>query len=139
MQSILIQGITILSPCFHAVVTVTECLPVALIPEYLLVSSMGNYMIHIGSFHVPTFFHAFHAQWMRRQESLPCFPPPAVIASFRGGPDLFRMKGFVFVAIFPSWLHELRTARMPARGFRFSWHWYLPVKNQNIKKAAHSS
>ena len=52
----------VLRPGLDAVVTVAKRLPVASVPEKLLVSSVRNDMVDVGCFDVPAFLHALYAQ-----------------------------------------------------------------------------
>ena len=57
----------ILVACLDAVVTVAKALPVVLIPEKNLVSSVWYDMIHISRLDVASLLHALHTQWMPSQ------------------------------------------------------------------------
>ena len=89
----------ILSPSLHAVVPVAQGLPVAPVPEELLITTMRNDVIDIRCLHEPSFLHALHAQRVCLKVLLPGFLPRTAVASTRSGPYLLGVQYFVTVAI----------------------------------------
>ena len=89
----------VLSPRFHTVVTMAKGLPVASVPEELLVTTMRNDVIDVRCLHVPSFLHALHTQRVRLKILLPGFLPRTAVASTRSGPYLLGVQYFVTVAI----------------------------------------
>ena len=123
--SISVRRVVILSPRLDAVVTVTEGLPVALVPEELLVSSVRNDVIHIGCLDVLAFLHALHAQGVRRKVTLACLLPCAAVASPCCRPHIFRVQGFMLLTVLRAVGYERRTAWVLAWGVWSSWHCLL--------------
>ena len=80
-QSILVLRGVILIPCLDTVVSVTEALPVALIPEENAVSSVRFDVIHIGRLDVAALLHALHTQRMCLKVTLACLVPCCAVAS----------------------------------------------------------
>ena len=89
----------VLSPRFHTVVTMAKGLPVAPVPEQLLVTTVGNDVIHVRRLNVPAFPHTLHTQRVRLKVLLPSFLPSSSVASARSRPYLFWMHRLVTVAI----------------------------------------
>ena len=79
--SILVLRGVILVPGFDAVVSVTEALPVALIPEENAVSSVRFDVIHIGRLDVAALLQALHTQRMCFKVTLACSVPCSAVAS----------------------------------------------------------
>jgi hypothetical protein len=79
--SISIFRILIFIPGLDGVMTVTKRLPVALIPEELLVSSMRNDVIDVGCLDVLAFLHALYTEGMRLKVTLACSLPCPAVAS----------------------------------------------------------
>ena len=107
----------------NAVVAVAKALPVALIPEENLVSSVRNDMIHISCLDVASLLHALHAQRMGFKITLAGFVPSAAIASASCGACFLRMEGAMFVAVFCTIGYECCTAGMFAGCIWSAWHW----------------
>ena len=89
----------VLSPRFHAVVPVAQGLPVAPVPEELLVTTVRNDVIHVRRLHEPSFLHALHAQRLCLKVLLPGFLPRTAVASARSGTYLLGVHRLVSVAI----------------------------------------
>ena len=89
----------VLSPRFHTVVTMAKGLPVAPIPEELLVSTVRNNVVNVRCLDVPAFLHALHTQRVCLKVLLPGFLPRTAVASARSRPYLFWMHRLVSVAI----------------------------------------
>ena len=71
----------ILVSCLDTVMTVAEALPIALIPEQCVVTTVRSDVIDIGCPDVVTFLHALHTQWVRFKVTLACFVPCTAIAA----------------------------------------------------------
>ena len=89
--SVMILRRLVLSSRLHAVMAMTQGLPVAPVPEELLVTTMRNDVIDIRCLHEPSFLHALHAQRVCLKVLLPGFPPSRSVTSPRCGPHLFWM------------------------------------------------
>lgn len=119
----------ILTPRFHTVVTMAKGLPVAPVPEELLVTTMRNDVIDIRCLHEPSFLHALHTQRVRLKILLPGLAPSSSVTSSGSGPYLFRMLSRMFIAVFPSPWHKPGTARVSTGVIRCSCHpIFLPSK-----------
>ena len=95
----MILGRLILPPRLDTVVPVAQGLPVAPVPEELLVTTMRNDVIDVRCLHEPSFLHALHAQRVCLKVLLPGFLPRTAVASARSRPYLFWMHRLVSVAI----------------------------------------
>ena len=89
----------ILPPRLDTVMAMAQGLPVALVPEELLVTTMRNDVIDIRCLHEPSFLHALHAQRVCLKVLLPGFLPRTAVASARSRPYLFWMHRLVSFAI----------------------------------------
>lgn len=66
----MIRWVAVLIICFDVVMAFTKALPVALIPEQLLVTTVGDDVVHHRCFSEPSLPHALHAQRMALKYSL---------------------------------------------------------------------
>lgn len=107
----------------------TQCLPVALIPEQLLVSSVWNDVIHNRRLHIPAALQALCTQRMSLQEQHPCLPSPAIIPALCGCFRVPRMQFPVFFTVLLSRRHEIRTSWMFAWDLWTVWHRILQVSD----------
>ena len=89
----------ILTPRLHAVMAMTQGLPVTPVPEELLVTTMRNNVVNVRCLRVPSFLHALHTQWVRLKVLLPGLLPSSTITSTRSRPYLFRVHRLVTVTI----------------------------------------
>ena len=67
--------------CLDAMMTVAKALPIALIPEQCVVTSVRSDVIDIGRLDVVTFLHALYTQWVCLKVTLACFVPCTAIAA----------------------------------------------------------
>ena len=67
-------------------------LPVALIPEEVLVSSVRNDVVNHGCLCVPADLHASGTQWVAFQIKLALLLPAATVATLAGGAGCLRVK-----------------------------------------------
>lgn len=125
----------ILVACLDTVVTMAKALPVVLIPEEDLVSSVRNDMIHISSFNIPTFFQALHAQRMGFKVTLACFVPSAVVASASCGACFLWVEGTVFVTVLRAIGNKCCTAGVLARCVWSAWHWLRLLSTVGLHNA----
>ena len=112
--SVVVGRCVVVRPGLHAVVTVAERLPVALIPEQRPVTSVRNDVVYVSRLDVPAFLHALHTQRMCFQVFLPCFLPCPCVSPRTGASHFLRMHRFVNLTVFGSVWYERRTAGMPA-------------------------
>ena len=89
----------ILIPCLDGMMAVAERLPVALIPEELLVSSVRNDVVHVGCLDVLAFLHALHAEGVRLKVTLACPLPRLAIASACCRPHLLWVLRLVYLTV----------------------------------------
>lgn len=113
-QSILVLRGVILVSGLDAVVSVAEALPVALIPEENIVSSVRHDVIHIGRLDVASLLHALHTQRMRLKVTLAGLVPCGAIASTACGACILRMERTVLAAVLRTVGYERRTAGVTA-------------------------
>ena len=120
--SILVLRGVILVPGLDAVVSVTEALPVALIPEEHAVSSVRLNVIDIGRLDVAALLHALHTQRMCLKVTLACFVPRCTVASASCGTCVLRVEGTMLVTVLATVRNKGCTAGMPARCIRSARH-----------------
>ena len=89
----------ILPPRLDTVMAMAQGLPVAPVPEELLITTVRNDVIHVRRLNVPAFPHTLHTQRVRLKVLLPGFLPRTAVASARCGTYFFWMHRFVSVAI----------------------------------------
>lgn len=118
---LVLRGVIFVSG-LNAVVSVTEALPVALIPEENTVSSVRLDVIHIGRLDVAALLHALHTQRMCLKVTLAGSVPCRSVASAACGACLLRVEGAVLVTVLRTVGHECCTSGMPAWCVRSAWH-----------------
>ena len=91
-RSIVVREVVVFVPCLDAVVLVAERLPVALIPEQPLVTTVWYDVVNVCCLDVLAFLHALHTQGMRCEVTLTRLLPRLAVASTVCRPLLFRMK-----------------------------------------------
>ena len=111
----------------------TQALPVASIPEQLLVSTMGCDVVNHSGFRVSPLSHAFSTQRVALKELLG-FPLPsaAVTAPSRRTGHLW-MERQVFLTVLLAGFHQRCASSLLAGDFRSIWH--LNLSFQGIRKA----
>lgn len=90
--SILVLRNVILVSGFDTVVSMAETLPIALIPEQSVITTMWFYVVNIGRLDIASLLHTFHAQRMCIKVTLTGFVPCAAVASAACGACILRMK-----------------------------------------------
>ena len=118
---------------FDTVMTVTETLPVALIPEENAISSVRLDVINIGRLDITPLLHALHTQRMRLKVTLAGFVPCCTIASAACGASVLRVEGTVLVTVLGTVWNERCTAGMSAWCLWSAWHW-LHLRMQALVK-----
>ena len=76
----------------------TKGLPVALIPEQILVTTVGNNVIHNRCFGIASLLSAFRTKRVALKERFTCLLPAAAIAALCGRPCYLRVERLVFLA-----------------------------------------
>ena len=89
----------VLSPRLHAMVPMAKGLPVASIPEELLVTTVRNDVVDVRRLLIPSFLHALHAQRVLPKVLLPGLSPGSSIASSSSGPYLFLVQCFMAITV----------------------------------------
>lgn len=95
---LVLRGVIFVSG-LNAVVSVTEALPVALVPEENTVSSVRLDVIHIGRLDVASLLQAFHTQWVCFKVALAGSVPCCTVASTSCGACFLRMEGTVLLTV----------------------------------------
>ena len=122
-RSVMVGRSAVLASCFDVVMVFTKALPVALIPEQLLVATVGDDVIHHRCFGVPSLPHALHTQWMALEVGFACLLPSAAIATLGCGTCHLRVKRQVLYAVQLAGFHQLRASGLVAWNLGFPWHW----------------
>lgn len=120
--SVFVLRDVILVSCLYAVTRMTEALPVALIPEENLVTSMWLDVIHISCLDIASTLQTLYAQRMRFKVTLASFVPRPAVASAVCGACVLRMEGTVLVTVLRTIGNERCTAGMSARCIWFAGH-----------------
>jgi hypothetical protein len=102
-----------------------ERLPVALVPEERLVSSMWYDVVHVGGLDVLAFLHALHAERVRLQVTLACLLPCPAVSTGTGAPYLLRMERLVYLTVLGTVRNQRGTAWMTAGGVWSIRHFIL--------------
>ena len=98
-------------------------LPVTLVPEQLLVSSVGSDVIHHRSFGEFPLSLTLHTQWMATKELLTSLLPSATVPTLAGAFPIPTMQGLVHAAIRTGTIsHQLRASWVFAWDAWSVWH-----------------
>lgn len=122
MLSVLVLRGVILVSGFDAVVTVTEALPVALIPEQYAVTSVRLDVIDIVCLDIAPCLHALHTQRVRFKVTLACSVPRCAVATASCGARVLRMEATMLVTVLGAVGHERRTAGVTAWCLWSAWY-----------------
>lgn len=125
--SILVFRSVILVSGLDAVVAVTEALPVALIPEERVVSSVRDDVVNIGRLDVPTGLQTLHTQRMGLKVALAGSVPCGAVASAACGACVLRVQRLVLATVFGAVRNEHRTAGVSAWCVGSAGHWHCPL------------
>ena len=118
----------------------TERLPIALIPEQLLVAAVGDNVIHNCCFGVASRLSTFRTQRVALKERFACLLPATAVAALCGRPCYLWMERLVFLAKLCPRLHKRWTAGVSTRNSWSPWHLSLLPRQQPLAKmtaAAH--
>ena len=121
----MILYIAIISHSLFIMASLAQRLPVGLIPEEFLVTSVGYDVIDHCRLHVPTFLLALHTEGMHLQENLSYFTPPTIISSANSRTCLLCMKGLMLFTVLLPIGYQGWTARILTRYARSTWHGIL--------------
>ena len=99
-------------------------LPVTLVPEQLLVSSVGSDVVHHRSFGELPLSLTLHTQWMATKELLTSLLPSATVPTLAGAfPIPTAVQGLVHAAIRTGTIsHQLRASWVFAWDAWSVWH-----------------
>lgn len=93
------------------VVGFAQRLPVAPVPEQLLVSTVWDDVVNNRCSHVSSLCHALNTQWVRHEKLLAGLLPGAAISATGRASRFLRMEGAVLIAVL-TLSHQLRAAGM---------------------------
>lgn len=113
---------------------VTQCLPVAPVPEQFPVTTVRNDMINVRSLRVLTPLHALLAERMHLKELPAGLLPCTAVATADSGPDLLRVHRFVCVTVLGPGRNQCRAAGMLARHLGFHRHQRTKPHSANFSK-----
>lgn len=129
-----IGRIAVLIPCFFIMAAFTKRLPIAFIPEQLLVSSVRNDMIHNRCFGQLSCLFTFSTEWMSHQVMLPGFLPLASVPTLAGILSvIFVQSSMLLTILSTSGCDQLRTHRMLTWNARSVWHCHLSFQKGAAK------
>ena len=104
-----------------------ERLPVILVPEKFLVTTMRNDVIHDRCPDVLALLGTHHTKRMRFQIRLSGFLPPPVVSTLCCWPGSFWVERQVFLTVEPAGFHQLRAAGMMTWCLRSVRHFLSPL------------
>lgn len=124
LRSVLIRRCLIFCSCLSVMAALTKGLPVTLIPEELLVSSVWDDMVNNGRSCKDASLHTFYAEhvlWLL-QESCSHLPPSTIVSTARSTLPVTYMQSLMLRTVFLSIRNQLRTPWF-FTGYRStSWH-----------------
>ena len=120
--SVPIHRVDVLSQRLLIVARLTQALPVASIPEQLLISTMGCDVVNHSGFRVSPLSHALGAQRVALKELLGFPLPSAAVAALPRRTGHLGMERQVFVTGLLTGFYQGRASRMLAGDFRSIWH-----------------
>ena len=104
--------------CFYVMMMPAQALPVALIPEQLLVTTVRNNVMHNRCFGIASLLPAFRTQRVALKERFACLLPAAAIAALCGRPCYLRVERLVLFTKLCPRLNQFWTAGVSTRN---SW------------------
>ena len=118
MRLILVHGMHVLRPGLDAVMALAQGLPVAPVPEELLISPVRNDMINVCGFHKFPILQALHTQRMHTQILFSRLLPLAAVTAFCRRPHFLGVQQSMLLTVFSIRRHQCRAAGMRTR---FLW------------------
>lgn len=112
----------ILPPSFSVMTCFTQWLPIAPIPEQLLVATVWDNVIHNRCFGIASLLSAFRTQRVALKERFAYFLPAAAVATLCGWPCYLRVERLVFLAKLCPGFNQFWTARVSTRNSWSPWH-----------------
>ena len=128
-----IHRVDVLSQRLLIVARLTQALPVASIPEQLLVSTMGCDVVNHSGFRVPALLYTLGTQRMGLKELLGFPLPSAAVAALPRRTGHLWMERQVFLTVLLAGFHQRCASSLLAGDFRSIWH--LNLSFQGIRKA----
>lgn len=108
----------------------TQRLPVGLVPEKFLISTVRNNVVNNRGWDNLSFLLAPHTEWVGCKKGFPCSLPPSVIALFLRGLGVMVVERSVFLTVHRAVGNKLTTAGVFAWCVRSAWHGlFLPRKS----------
>ena len=89
----------ILPPRLDTVMAMAQGLPVALVPEELLITTVRNDVVDVRRLRVPSFLHALYAQRVCLKVLLPGPLPSSTVTSARCRTYLFWVQCFMTITV----------------------------------------
>lgn len=116
------------------VAALAESLPVVLIPEKFLVTTVRNDVVHHRCPDVLALLGTLHTERMCFKIRLPGFLPTSVVSTLCCWPGGFWMERQVLLTVEPAGFHQLRAARVMARCLWSVRHFTFPflLKSDSI-------
>lgn len=112
--SVGVGRVDVLSQRLLIVTALAERLPVILVPEKFLVTTVRNDVIHHRCPDVLTLLGTLHTEWMNFQIRLPGFLPTSVVSTLCRRAGGFWVERQVLLTVEPAGFHQLRAAGMMA-------------------------
>ena len=101
-----------------------EALPITLIPEESIVSTVRLDVVNIGRLDVASLFQTLHTKRMRFEVPLACLVPSCTVSTTTCGACVLRMKGTMLITVLSAVRNKLCTAGMSAWCLRSAGHWH---------------
>ena len=114
----------VLTSGLEVVVALAQRLPVLLVPEETLVSSVWNDVVNHCRLHIPrrVLHQALDAERMLLKEQPACSLPSPAVATLRSRACNLRVKRQMLITIYLVAVNKLRASRMSAGFSWFVWH-----------------
>ena len=110
----MIFWILIFVPGLNTVMVMAQGLPVTLVPEEFLITSVRNDVIDVGCLDILAFLHALYAEGMGLKVTPACSLPCLAVASTAGTPHLLWVHCLVCLAVLLAVGYQRRAAWMTA-------------------------
>lgn len=110
----------------------TQRLPVGLVPEKFLITTVWNDVVNNRGWYNLSFLLAPHTEWVGCKKGFPCSLPPSVVTLFLRSLGVMVVERSVFLTVHRTVGNKLTTARVFAWCVWSAWHGLLLPRKSRL-------